>query len=157
MARRYVISALVGLLGVFVLVQPAAARPSVSRCTGRVKIASFDWQPNPTAAGDSAIATVAAQNCKNNVTTVSVEWLGQYSAPGGGFPAGCPVIDPVSTPLTLQAKGEASAQLGFSILPGCSATALTETVRLSLNGTVLATASATLMITQPPQTTTTAP
>jgi hypothetical protein len=156
MARRYFIFALASMAGLLVMMSPAlATRSPAPRCGGHVRITSFGWQPSDVRPGDSATVAVTAQNCKHRELSASVEWIGQYAGIGTGLPDGCPVIDPVSTPVTLPSKDSARAQLGFNILPGCSATGLTETVRLLSNGTVLATASATLTITQTAITTTT--
>jgi hypothetical protein len=144
------------LAALLVIGTPALAKQSAApRCSGRAVITSFAWQPSDVAPGDSPTAAVTARNCKHGELNTSIEWIGQYSGTGNGLPDGCPVIDPVVTNLTLPSKGSASDQLVFNILSGCTATGLTETVQLSANGTVLATANATLTITQPAATTTT--
>jgi hypothetical protein len=119
--------------------------PTPSSCV--VKIKRLQFRPAEVSSGESSTVHLRVRNCTNTTRTVTVTWLGSWVGSSPGFPPGCPAIDPLAEPLTVPAAGTARAHLQMLAIPGCTATGLVETARITgPNGAVLAQRSATLEI-----------
>jgi hypothetical protein len=126
-----------------------AAPAAAATCTGTIQISSLTFNPSPAAPGQTATATVVAQNCTDQPQQASVLFIARFVGPADQIPAGCPAIDPLPPqPASFAAGGTYTASLGYLVFSGCTATALRVSVRFSdSTGAVLATQSADLPIT----------
>ncbi len=138
-----------GLVGLGAVSAEAATSPAHrTGCTGTVRITSLTFAPATVARGQSSTATLKARNCTGKTQQTTTYWFGHFSGAGTGIPAGCPAIDPLPRALALVPHGTGSLQTTYRVLPTCTATALTITVRVvGSGGTVLASRDATLAIT----------
>lgn len=125
---------------------PAAAPAACSSSAQTIDLAALTWQPPAVFPGQSSVATATAINCTTVTQTASAEWLGRFVGPGTGLPAGCPVIDPLITSLTLPPGASATSSVGYLVPGGCSATGLIVTVKILQNGVVVSSRSAELII-----------
>ena len=126
----------------------SAAAPAA--CSGVIQISRLAFVPPAIAPGQSSTAELTARNCTGQTQRTTVTWLGRFLGPGGGFPAGCPVIDPLAQPATFAPYGTVSGQVGYLVFAGCTATSLQATVRITgAGGAVLAQRTASLVIVQP--------
>lgn len=126
---------------------PAASAPS-STCTGAIQITALGFHPPTVAPGASSTVRLTAQNCRHHARSATLTWLAHFAGSNGGIPTGCPAIDPLAVPAQFAADGAFRASLRYLAFPGCTATTLVVTARLtSSTGTVLAHRSATLHIT----------
>ena len=99
--------------------------------------------------GQASTATAAVVNCTAQVQQASAQWMGRFvNATGTGFPAGCPVIDPLMLPLTLPPFSSASSSIGYSVPASCTANELVVTGEILQQGKVVAQRSADLIIEQ---------
>ena len=128
---------------------PAASnRPAA--CTGTAQITSFVFVPPSVPAGGSSTATLSARNCTRQTVQTTTTWFGRFLGPTVGIPTGCPAIDPLPRPLKFPPRASVSVATTYLTFPSCTATALQITVRITdSTGTLLATATATLIIQQP--------
>lgn len=127
---------------------PAAAGTPCST-TQTLDISALAFQPPAVHPGQSSTATATVVNCTAQTQQGATEWFGRYvSATGTGFPAGCPVIDPLWLPFTLAPHAAASTSVGYYVPAGCTANGLIVTVEVLQNGNVVAKRSATLIIEQ---------
>lgn len=149
-AASFVVTAgLVGLGGATATAATPAtsARPMACVTAGKVKITSLAFVPSAVVPGQSSTATLHARNCTAQTLQTTTDWSAQLTGSGGGVPAGCPVIDPVSRPATFPPNGTISIAAAYLVPSGCTATALHLTVKVvGSGGVVLATGSATLTI-----------
>jgi hypothetical protein len=138
--------------GIFAAGSAAAAAPAGAACVTAqpIQIDSFVFVPRTVAPGGTSRATLTSQNCTGKTQTVQGTWFGVFTrAVGTNPPPGCPVIDPLST-VTLYPPGATLMQgVSYTVPASCKATDLAVTVRLSIAGTVVATATAHLGIIQP--------
>ncbi|GAA1253738.1 hypothetical protein GCM10009665_50510 [Kitasatospora nipponensis] len=128
----------------------AAADPAASAtaraCSGVVQINSLAFQPAQVSPGQGSTATLTATNCTGQAQTVSETWYGRFTSATGGFPQGCPVVDPFLRTVAFAAHQRVAASTSYLVLAGCQASAFTVTVTLSQNGVQLGQASAVLTI-----------
>jgi hypothetical protein len=124
---------------------PAAA----ATCTGTIQISSLTFNPPQATPGQTATATVVAQNCTDQPQQASLMFVARFIGPSDQIPAGCPAIDPLPPqPASFAAGGTYTAGLGYLVFSGCTATALRVTARFTdSTGAVLATQAADLPIT----------
>lgn len=121
----------------------ACAKPAV------VKVKSFHFHPASVRPGGSSTATLKAVNCTGQTQQGSEVWFGQFTRAGGALPSGCPVIDPFPLPVRFPPHHTVSTGVGYPVSPSCTASRLIVTVDIhGQNGTVLATGTAILKITQ---------
>jgi hypothetical protein len=129
-------------------VPAASSRPAT--CTGTIQITSFVFVPPAVPAGGSSTATLNARNCTGQTQQTGTTWLGRYIGSTTGIPPGCPVIDPLPRPATFPPHGSISLSTTYLTFASCTASALQVTVRITGSaGTLLATATATLIIQHP--------
>jgi hypothetical protein len=121
---------------------------SAATCTGIVQINAVDFSPAQAQPGQTATATVTAQNCTAQPQTASLMIVAQFRGAAAGIPAGCPALDPLPPQsVTFPAGGTTGASQSYLIFAGCTATALRVTARYTdSSGTVLATRYADLPI-----------
>ena len=125
-----------------------AAPATAATCDGTIQITSLTFDPAEAAPGQTATATVSAQNCTDLPQQASLMFVARFVGPSAGIPAGCPAIDPLP-PLqaSFPAGGAYTTGQGYLVLPGCTATALEVTARFTdAAGAVLATQTADLPI-----------
>ena len=153
--RQWVVRAAITFAATGLLVgagQAAAAapvRPAACGGTTVVQITSLAFAPPAVAPGGSSTATLKAQNCTQQPLSTSVVWTGRFTTSTGiGFPAGCPVIDPLSRPGNFPAGGTITQSTGYLVPASCTAADLLLTVRITSGGTTLATGNASLAIIQ---------
>jgi hypothetical protein len=129
----------------------AAASAAGPACAGVISITRLAFNPPAVSPGQLATANLTARNCTGQTQSASVLWLEQFTGPGGGIPAGCPVIDPLPPKqVTFAPFGSYSASSTTLVPPSCTATQLLATVRISgSGGVVLAQRTASLTIIQP--------
>ena len=134
--------------GPIVLSAPAA-QAATTGCTATVQITSLTFNPAQAAPGQTATATVVAQNCTDQPQQASVLFIARFVGPTTGIPAGCPVIDPLPPQkVTIAAAGTYTTGLSYSIFSGCTATSLQVTATFTdSTGAVLAAQTASLPIT----------
>jgi hypothetical protein len=128
---------------------PAPAR-SAAACT--VRISSLTFDPAAVSPGRSSTAQLVARNCTRRQVSALATWSARFVGPDGGFPAGCPVIDPLALPVTLAPHARAASSVGYLVPASCTAASLHLTVRISSGATVLAERSADLIIAPVPGT-----
>lgn len=127
---------------------PATAGTPCSS-TQPILISSLTFQPPAVHPGSSSTATANVVNCTAQTQQASAQWMGRFvSASGTGFPAGCPVIDPLLLPVNLPPHGSATSSVGYLVPSGCTANALIVTVEILQQGKVITQRSATLIIEQ---------
>lgn len=128
----------------------AAQSPAVGGgCTSTAQtiyLTSLIWSPASVLPGQSSEATATAVNCTNVTQSAGEEWLGRFVGPTGGFPAGCPVIDPYIRSIALPPHAIVSDATGYLVPSGCTATGLIVTVDILQNGVVVSTRSAELIV-----------
>jgi hypothetical protein len=124
---------------------PAAtcAKPAV------IAVKSFTFHPASVRAGGTSTATLIAVNCTARTRVTTENWFGRFSRPGGGFPKGCPVLDPLPVPARFAPHGTVTRHVTYLALRPCNATRLTITVDIDGNGKLLAKGTAILKIIQP--------
>ena len=145
MARRIALLVFVAISMVVGPAMEAGASPSTTPCT--IKITAMHFRPRRIAPGASSTVTARARNCTSTTQDASITWLGQFTGPTPGVPAGCPVIDPVAQPISLLPHGRAVASMTYEVFLSCSATELAVTARVSdRNGNVLTRRTAELVI-----------
>ena len=140
MIRRFGIAAVV-LIGSMIASPMAAATASSSMSTPTcvVKITAMRFHPGHVAPGGSSVVRLRARNCTNQTQDASLTWLGNFVGATPGIPEGRPAIDPVAQPVSFTPRGRITASLGFVVFPSCTASALSETARVTApDGTVLA-------------------
>jgi hypothetical protein len=116
-------------------------------CTGTIQIDSFAFSTPVVTAGQAASATLTATNCTSQPVSASVMAYGRFFGPGGStLPAGCPVVDPIVVPANFAANGQYTNNFGTSTFASCTATSYQEYVSISVGGTTVATATATVAI-----------
>ncbi len=126
----------------------ASAATAPPACKGVIVIDGLRWVPATVHPGASSTAVLTARNCTKQTRNVTLTWLGRFAGSGSGIPAGCPAIDPLAKQVTFAPLATVHQKLSFMIFPGCTATSLVETARLTAaSGKVLASRSATLHIT----------
>jgi hypothetical protein len=126
----------------------SAGHAAVSVCTGTIQIDSLAFTGStPVNSGD--IAGIA-QNCTNQAQSTTVTWVGRFTGPGTGIPAGCLAIDPFVQPANFAPLGQVTTSTAYRIFAGCTATGLqvTATIVAATGGTVLAQQTANLVIPQ---------
>lgn len=127
---------------------PATAGTPCSTTTP-IQIAALGFQPPSVHPGQTSTATAAVVNCTAQTQQASAQWMGRFvSASGTGFPAGCPVIDPILLPLTLAPFSSASSSVGYLVPASCTANELVVTVEILQQGKIVAQRSADLVIVQ---------
>jgi hypothetical protein len=151
--RRFVTAAAVAALcaaGTLLVATPAQA--AGAPCVGTIQITSLTLNPTPATPGQTVTATVVAQNCTSQPQQASVMYVARYVSASGGFPAGCPVIDPLPPQqVSFAAGGAYTGALGYHTLSGCTATALQVTARFTDSaGVVLATRTSEAPLVQTP-------
>jgi hypothetical protein len=140
MIRRFGIAAAV-LVGSMIASPAAVATASSPTSTPAcvVKITAMRFHPRRVARGGSSVVHLRARNCTDQTQDASLTWLGSFVGATPGIPEGCPAIDPVAQPVSFTPHGRITASLGFVVFPSCTASALSETARLTApDGTVLA-------------------
>jgi hypothetical protein len=127
---------------------PATAGAACSTAQ-TIQISNLSFQPPAVHPGQFSTATATAVNCTAHTQQAVVQWYGRFiGATGTTFPAGCPVLDPVSFSLTLAPFATASSSLGYSVPASCTANGLVVTVTVAQQGKVVAQRSAELIIEQ---------
>lgn len=129
--------------------QAPASAAAVCSSSQTIQIVDLQFQPPAVAPGGTSDATVTLLNCTAQQQQASVEWLGRWVSAGGGFPPGCPAIDPLLLAVDLAPHALASATVGYLVPGTCTATALVVTVKVLQNGAVVAQRSAALQIIRP--------
>jgi cellulase/cellobiase CelA1 len=125
----------------------ASPAPAASACAGIVQINSLVFAPAAVTPGQSATATLVAQNCTSQSLQTSTVWFGRFVGSGTGIPAGCPAIDPIARPATFPPSGQVTVSTGYLVFANCTATDLQVTVRITgADGGVLAEQTADLTI-----------
>ena len=146
MTRRLLV--LASLAALFAGVAPIAvdaASASGPACV--VKITAMQFHPRHVAPGGSSVVHLKVKNCTREPQKATLTWLGEFTGPTPGIPAGCPAIDPLGQPLDLGPRGALPASLGYLVFPSCTATGLSATARITgADGTVLAEKTALLRI-----------
>jgi hypothetical protein len=113
-----------------------------------VRVKSFGFRPASVRPGGASTATVTAVNCTGRVQQGVEAWFAQFTRPGGGLPPGCPVMDPFLVPVRFPPHRAVSTGAGYQVWSSCTASRLIVTVDIDRqDGTVLATATASLKIT----------
>ena len=131
-----------------IMVTATAAHAAPAACTGTIQITSLTFSPAQAAPGQTATATVVAQNCTAQPQQASVLFIARYVGASPGIPAGCPAIDPLPPQqATFAPGGTFTTSLGYLIFTGCTATSLEVTARISdSTGATVATQTASLPI-----------
>jgi hypothetical protein len=129
--------------------QAPAATPAACSTSQTIQIVSLQFQPPAVAPGGTSQATASLLNCTAQQQKASTEWLGRWVSASGGFPSGCPVIDPLTLGVTLAPNSLGSATVGYLVPGSCTAAALVVTVRVLQNGVIIDQRSAQLQIIQP--------
>jgi hypothetical protein len=112
-----------------------------------VSITALGFHPPRVAPGGSSVVRLRALNCTPETQHATLTWVGQFIGPTPGIPSGCPAIDPLAQPANFKPGGTFSAHVGFVVFASCTATALSETARLTgAHGTLLAEKTADLLI-----------
>ena len=146
--RRFTV--LLGLTALAVGAAVGGAGPATAAgpaaCTGTVQITGFTFTPATGSPGQTATATLTAQNCTNQPVSATATWSGRFVGAGGGVPAGCPVIDPLARPADFAAGGTITQSTGYLVFSGCTATDLQVTVRITAGGVLLAQQTADLLL-----------
>lgn len=161
MLRKILTSAVlaIGAAGVLAITGPVAhaattssTQAAASACVGTIQIKSFGFSPTQVTPGQRSTATVVARNCTAQARQVSILTVARFVGATAGIPAGCPAIDPLPPArVTIAPRASASSSVTYLVLSGCTATALEATVRITdtATGTLLATRTARLAISQP--------
>lgn len=130
---------------------PTTPDPVPCADTGPVQIISLAFAPPAVAPGQSSTATLRAGNCTAQTVQANTTWIAKFVGTSStGIPAGCPAISPLVKKVTFDPFGAVSTSVGYLVFPGCSATSLELTVRISQGATLLATGTTTLQITGQP-------
>jgi hypothetical protein len=125
--------------------QPAAAAgPCTTAQT--IQIADLSFHPPAVLPGQTSDAVATLVNCTDQTQSARAQWEGRFVDPSGNFPPGCPVIDPISLPVSLPPLGSQSSTVGYLVPASCEATGLVVTVQVIQNGVVVAQRSADLVI-----------
>jgi hypothetical protein len=129
----------------------AAASPdsASAACSGVIKITGLAFHPPEVPPGKLASAILDAVNCTGKSQQTTAVWTGRFAGPGKAIPPGCPVIDPLALPVDFAPHAAVATGVGYEVLPSCTATKLTVTVKIEKNGKVLAGKTATLKIVRP--------
>jgi hypothetical protein len=132
----------------------SAVRPAVA-CTGSssspIEVNGFAFTPSLVSPGGQSTADLITTNCTQVSVATEETWVAQWvGAAGGGFPSGCPVIDPLPPRTVDYGPGQELAENSTYMVPsGCEATGLKVTVRINSNaGVAITQATATLNIAQ---------
>ena len=116
-------------------------------CAGGVVIDSFAFYPPQVAPGQSSAAVLGATNCTTTTLATTQEWTGRFIGASTGFPAGCPVIDPLLRSVSMPPQSEVSTETSYLVLSSCTAVELQVTVTIrGTSGNTLAQATAVLHI-----------
>lgn len=129
--------------------QARATAGAVCSTSQTIEITSLAFNPPAVAPGGTSQAIASLQNCTPLQQQASAEWLGRWVSASGGFPSGCPAIDPLLLQVNFAPFGQATASVGYLVPPACTASALEVTVRVIQNGVVIAQRSADLVILRP--------
>lgn len=125
---------------------PAPAAGAAA-CVGGIRVNSFAFHPASVHPGASSAATLALTNCTGSPVAVNETWYGRFTDASGGFPSGCPVVDPFLRSRTVPGYSQVVDSTSYLVFAGCTATAFTATVTLATpTGTVLTTVTAVLTI-----------
>ena len=120
-----------------------AGTPCTSAQT--IQISSLIFSPPAVHAGGSSTASANVVNCTAVAQKASAQWMGRFvSASGTGFPAGCPVIDPLILPVNLPPYGSATSSVGYTVPSSCTANELVVTVEILQQGKIVAQAASQL-------------
>jgi hypothetical protein len=155
MFRRALLTGLMIIVGSGLMVTAvsgtAAASPSVCSVSSDViQIASFAFNPSAVVPGGSSTATLTAVNCTDESQQTNQTWSGRFVGSSTGIPPGCPVIDPISLPVTFPPNGTVSSDVTYSVPSSCTASQLVVTADIyGSNGALLAEGTAILEIVQP--------
>jgi hypothetical protein len=118
------------------LASPAQAQPS--GCV--VQITGFAFHPATVAEGGATTLTLTARNCTRQTRHTT---LTQY----GTEPPGCPVLDPVATPLTFRPR-QSRVRNQMFVAPPCAGTEHIIVAITDSAGTLLAKRTAQLVVTR---------
>jgi hypothetical protein len=125
----------------------AAAPAQACAVTSVIEITHFAFNPPAIPPGQSATATLTAQNCTNQAQQTSEIWSGRFTGPSGGIPPGCPAIDPISIGVNFPPHGAVSKSVTYAVPLSCTATQLIVTANIDGdNGMLLAHGTAVLEI-----------
>ncbi len=128
--------------------QAAPVTPDACSTPAVIQITSLGFAPASVTPGHSSTATLAARNCTATTQKTTITWTGQFISSSTSGPVGCPVIDPLARPTTFAPDASITQSTTYSVLASCTATGLQVTVKItSTTGTLLATRTATLIIT----------
>jgi hypothetical protein len=144
---RTLLAASVLAVGAAALVAPAAsATPTPATCTGTIDIVHMAFRPNPVSPEQSSTVHLVAKNCTSTRQNTSVMWTGRFVGSSSTPPAGCPIIDPVSMPVSFPPLATRRAEIGYLVPGGCTARGLQVTATFREAGGVVAQRTATLHI-----------
>jgi hypothetical protein len=127
-------------MGLLASVAPTAARAEPAGCT--LRIVRFAWVPDRIYGGDSSTAWVAAENCTGQTLELTRTVYGEQIPP-------CPTIDPLAAPVTIEPHGRYVAKALRLVAPDCTGVEVLVVAFAGADGTILASATATLHIRTP--------
>lgn len=127
----------------------AASTPTAAAsCTGIVQITHLDFTPSSVSPGSTATADLNVRNCTSSRQATTATWFGRFIGTGPGIPTGCPALDPLPRPATLDPYGRFHSSVGYLTPVSCTAVRLHITVQIQQGGAVLAQKTADLTIVQ---------
>jgi hypothetical protein len=126
---------------------PSAAAPAA--CSGVLGVTQTFSQASYTP-GQSVTVTVTAVNCTNQALSTHLTPYGRFADASGNLAQGCPVIDPLYTPVAFAPNGTYTASFSYTDFAGCLATEFEAFDNFSndADGTQLAAATAVVPIVQ---------
>lgn len=131
---------------------PAGASPAACTGTSTLSLTQTFGQASYKP-GQSVTVTVTAVNCTARTLATHLTPYGRFADASGNLAAGCPVIDPIFTPVTFAPNGTYTASFGYQDFTGCQASQFEAFDNFSndADGTQLAagTASVPIIVTPP--------
>lgn len=129
-----------------------AASGSPAACTGTLDVTVTFSQPGYRS-GQTVTVNVNAVNCTGQALTTHIEPYGRFADAAGAIAAGCPVIDPNWTPVTIAPNASYTDSFSYQGFASCQATQFIAYDNFyGADGTLLAPGTGTVPISpaQPP-------